>query len=168
MEILDSSFDDAFTGMQDIIAAVQCRAIEPPCSRRFMTDWARDFNAWQSIQHLGFAVQFNTFSSLIVLTPVRDHHRGGLGKDAVNGAVISGVLDGAIATIGFCHFPGSVCGTVHLSIDILRPVFTDSIYAYGIGCSRNRRSVFCEAELYDDDLKLCAKATGIVVAAGSK
>lgn len=168
MATLDYLSGDMPAGLMEIVSTARTRALAPPCSSGFMAQWAGDFNSWESIQHLGFAVQFTPYASVIVLDCVSERHRGGLGGDAVNGAVISGVLDGAIATIGFCHFPGVTCGTVHLSVDILRPVFTQSIYAYGIGVSRNRRSVFCEAQLYDDSLRLCARATGIVVSSGAK
>lgn len=139
----------------------QCVSLE--CTDEYISWWTNEFNSWPSMKHLGFNLKFiNRFASIICIDNVSSIHRGGLGIDAVNGAILSGMMDGAIATVGFAHYPENICGTSNLSINILRPVFGDHIYSCGYAIKKNRNMAFCEALLYDSDFKVCATATGIV------
>jgi acyl-coenzyme A thioesterase PaaI-like protein len=159
------SNNDAIDKLSELVRASGSLVVAPECSVGALNLWAKDFNSWPSMQHLGFTLQFTqTGASVICITPLSAIHRGGRGQEAVNGAVISGIVDGAIATVGFAHFPENICGTVQLSISILRPVFGSALYAYGIAVKRTKKMVFCEARIFDSEWRLCATGTGIVAA----
>ncbi|HWV13866.1 MAG TPA: PaaI family thioesterase [Cellvibrio sp.] len=156
---------DQINKLSELVSASGSLVVTPECSADALNLWAKDFTSWPSMQHLGFTLQFTpTGASTIIINPLTAIHRGGRGQEAVNGAIISGIVDGAIATVGFAHFPENICGTVQLSTSILRPVFGSALYAYGIVVKRTKQMVFCEARVFDSEWRLCATGTGIVAA----
>ena len=95
------------------------------------------------------------------LPKVEPHHQGGLGTDAVNGAVLAGFFDVALGVAGVLQFPGRQSGTVELSIKFMRPTVGDSLIAYAVALKRSENLAFVESELYSAN-RLCAVATGMV------
>jgi len=93
---------------------------------------------------------------------IMDYHRGGMGISALNGAIISSLLDCVIAVSGVLQFPGKKAGTVELSIKIIKPLFGNSAYAEGFVTKKAKNISFSEGFLYDENSKLCARASGIV------
>lgn len=161
--------DRKISEMANRFVAGRTACVELACSPDYMQNWPAYFNSWPSMKHMGFRLRFAPpFASVIVIDPVEGIHRGGRGQEAVNGAVISGLLDGAVATTGFAHFPNNLCGTVQMSVNIMRPVFGNSMVAFGIGVKRTKSLIFCEAEVFDEEWRLCATANGIVASSDRK
>jgi acyl-coenzyme A thioesterase PaaI-like protein len=100
------------------------------------------------------------------LASVEEHHLGGLGTRAVNGAVIAAMFDATLGVAGTLQFAGQRAGTVELSIKLMRPAFEAPLAMLGITVKRTPHLAFTEAELYAAD-RLCAIATGIVAVASS-
>jgi acyl-coenzyme A thioesterase PaaI-like protein len=97
------------------------------------------------------------------LTEVSGFHRGGMRDDSMNCAVLTSLLDCAVATAGMLQFPEKSCGTVQLSVTIMRPVFGPLVRATGYAFRRAYNIVFTGAELFDG-ARVSAVASGIVVA----
>ncbi|MBS0396614.1 MAG: PaaI family thioesterase, partial [Proteobacteria bacterium] len=98
---------------------------------------------------------------------VADHHLGGLGTRAVNGAVIAGLFDVALGLAGTLQFAGQRAGTIELSIKLMRPAFEAPLEVLAVALKRTPHLAFTEAELYADE-RLCAVASGIVAVASSQ
>ena len=103
----------------------------------------------------------------IGLAEVGEHHLGGMGTRAVNGAVIDGLFDLALGVAGTVQFGGRRAGTVELSIKLMRPALEAPIEVLSVALKRSPHLCFTEAELYAEG-RLCAVASGIVAAASSQ
>ena len=97
--------------------------------------------------------------------PVQPHHRGGLGTDAVNGAIIAGVFDLTIGLVGHFHTLGRRAGTAQLNMHFLRPVLGDRFEVLGRVVRAGRSLVFATADLHDENGQLCARCDGIFAVA---
>lgn len=103
----------------------------------------------------------------IGLAEVAEHHLGGLGTTAVNGAVIAGLFDVALGVAGTLQFGGQRAGTAELSIKLMRPAFEPPLEVLAITVKHSPHLAFTAAELYSER-RLCAIATGIVALATSQ
>ena len=125
--------------------------------------WSSAFNKLAVMQHLGAEICLeDDYIITCAIKNIMDYHRGGMGVSALNGAIISSLLDCVIAVSGVLQFPGKKAGTVELSLKIIRPLFGHSAYAEGFVTKKAKNISFSEGFLYDENSKLCAKASGIV------
>ena len=102
----------------------------------------------------------------VVIDPVQPAHRGGLGTDAVNGAVIAGLFDVAIGIVGHFQTIGQRAGTAHLGIQYLRPLVGNRVVVEARLVKAGANLVFATAEALDADGTVCARAEGIVAVSG--
>lgn len=96
------------------------------------------------------------------------YHRGGMGTEAVNGAVIAALCDAAVGFAGTLRTLGRRAGTAQLSIQYLRPVHGGSVEAVGRVVRAGPNLVFATAEVRDEDGVLCARCDGIVAVSQGK
>ncbi|MBT8117233.1 MAG: PaaI family thioesterase [Gammaproteobacteria bacterium] len=130
--------------------------------------WAAGFNNLPAMTHFGATLDLTDDRIVRVTLPqVQDHHRGGLGTAAVNGAVVAGMFDCALGVAGVMQFPKRRTGTVELSIKLLRPVLGDTLDFYAIALKSSNSIAFAESELFSGG-RLCAIATGMVAVASDK
>ena len=124
------------------------------------------WNGHPGMQHMGVRIDLSTPDVIrVYVDPVQPHHRGGLGTDAVNGAVIAGVFDLAIGLVGhFCNLDRRA-GTAQLHIHFLRPVLGERFEVLGRVVRAGRSLVFATADLHDQGGQLCARCDGIVAVA---
>ena len=129
---------------------------------------ADQWNDHPGMRHMGVRVDLSASDVVrVYVDPVKLEHRGGLGTDAVNGAVIAGVFDLAIGLVGnFCTL-GRRAGTAQLNIHFIRPVFGDRFDVLGRLVRAGRSLVFATAELHDEADQLCARCDGIVAVASA-
>lgn len=86
-------------------------------------EFERQWNSHAGMRHMGARVNLSTPGEVrCVVDPIEPYHRGGLGTEAVNGAVIAGVFDLVIGLSGYVHTRGRRAGVAQLSIQFLRPV----------------------------------------------
>jgi acyl-coenzyme A thioesterase PaaI-like protein len=140
-----------------------------PSRRRLPLDaaqraaWQARLNALPLLRHLGAALDLSDDAVVRVrLLERHPFHDGGLGTDALNGAVVAALMDCGMAASGILAFRGRTCGTLHLSIDYMKPV---RIAEPVIECRVVRRTdsiVFVEARLAGRDGGACVRASGIV------
>ncbi len=127
--------------------------------RRLESEW----NAHPGMQHLGARLDLTDPRAVrAVIDPLQPHHRGGLGTDAVNGAVIAGVVDVVVGLTGYLHTGGRRAGVAQLHVQYLRPVHGDRLEVIGRPLRAGRTLVFVTAEAVDAEGVVCARGDGIV------
>ena len=132
--------------------------------RAALTD---QWNDHPGMRHMGVRVDLSAPDVVrVYVDPVLPEHRGGLGTDAVNGAVIAGVFDLAIGLVGHFNTFGRRSGTAQLNIHFVRPVLGDRFEVLGHLVRAGRTLVFATAELYDETGRLSARCDGIVAVVG--
>lgn len=126
------------------------------------------WNGHPGMRHMGARVDLGTPGLVrCVVDPIRPEHRGGLGTDAVNGAIIAGVFDLVIGLSGYVHTRGRRAGVAQLSIQFLRPVHGDRFETVAQTSRVGTNLVFSTAELKDERGVVCARCDGIVAVAGT-
>lgn len=142
--------------------ALSSRGLVIPMDERARQLWQDRFNEIPAMGYLGCCLDLSHERVVQVHLPeVRPHHQGGLGTEAVNGAVIAGLCDCALGVAGVLQFPGQRAGTVELGIKFMRPTVGRSVTAYAVALKKGGSVVFAEIELYCEG-RLCAIATGMV------
>lgn len=147
--------------------ALRVRAQPIPLDADGRARWQARMNGLPAMQIMG--ARFRLGDPAVVsleLPSVAEHHLGGLGTRAVNGAVIAGMFDAALGVAGTLQFDGQRAGTVELSIKLMRPAFEAPLEVLAITVKRTPHLAFTEAELYAEG-RLCAAASGIVAVANS-
>lgn len=144
------------------IQALAARGLDVPLDRPSLAAFQERFNRIPAMAYMGCTLDLSRPPLVRVHLPeVQTHHRGGMGTDAVNGAVLAGLGDCALGVAGVLQLGAERSGTVEMSIKFLRPTVGHSVVAYAVALKRGGSLVFTEAELYSEG-KLCAVATGMV------
>ena len=126
------------------------------------------WNLFPAMKHLGARADFNDPSAVrVTIDSLQVHHRGGLGTEAVNGAVIAGMCDAAIGMVGYIHTRGHRAGTAQLNVTFLRPVLGNRVTAVGRLVRAGRSLVFVNVMVEDERGVTCARCDGIVAVAGT-
>jgi acyl-coenzyme A thioesterase PaaI-like protein len=126
------------------------------------------FNKLAGLAYMGGTVSARGQTLVCVeLASLQEHHRGGLGTRAVNGAVISGLFDCGLGVAGLLQFPGKRCGTAELSVKFLRPVLGEQVRVYAATIKAADNVAFVEGMLFSGNA-LCATASGMVATSGGK
>ncbi|MGB5209622.1 MAG: PaaI family thioesterase [Gammaproteobacteria bacterium] len=148
-------------------AALASRGLDIPMDQAARTRWQDNFNQIPAMGYMGCRLDLSHPRVVRVYLPeVLPHHQGGMGTEAVNGAVIAGLCDCALGVAGVIQFPGERAGTVELAVKFMRPTLGQSITAYSVALKRGASVAFAEIELYSAG-RLCSIATGMVSKATS-
>ena len=98
-------------------------SILPKLSPAELTAFEAEWNDHPGMRHMGARLDLSTPGDVCaVVDPIEPAHRGGLGTEAVNGAVIAGIFDLVIGLCGYLQTVGRRAGVAQLSIQFLRPV----------------------------------------------
>ncbi len=160
--VMQRSEDNALGGEALAEQALAARGLPIPLDEARRRRWQDEFNAHQGMQYIGCRLDLADPRVVRVHLPeIQPHHLGGLGTDAVNGAVLAGFFDIALGVAGVLQFPGQRAGTVDLSIKFMRPTLGNSVTAYAVALKRSENITFVESELYSGN-RLCAIASGMV------
>ncbi len=138
----------------------------PPLSDAERSALAARWNEHPGMRHMGVRVDLSAPEVIrVYVDPVQPHHRGGLGTDAVNGAIMAGVFDLTIGLVGrFCNLDRR-SGTAQLHIHFIRPVLVVRFEVLWLLFIAGRLLVFVTADLHDQRGQLCARGEGIVAVA---
>ena len=127
-----------------------------------LAHYCRAFNESLTLKHFGVRVSFPDAEVCeVVLDPVREEQRGGLGSDAVNGGVLSAIFDLVIGCAPALVDPTRKSATVQLSLNFMSAVRGNKVVARARVARGGNTLVFAEAELFDEQGQLCATATGL-------
>lgn len=141
--------------------ALAARALPIRLSAEKRRGWETEFNEIPGMNFMGWRLDLSDDRVVAVRLPkVEPHHQGGLGTDAVNGAVVAGFFDIALGVAGVLQFPGRASGTADLSVKFIRPSRGDSLIAYAVALKRSENLAVVESELYCAH-RLCAIAAGM-------
>lgn len=100
-----------------------------------------------------------------IIDPVQKFHRGGIGTAAVNGAVLAGLFDLAIGTVGWLSRPDTRSATVSLAMTFLRPTRGDRISVEARLLRAGTNLTFAAAEIRDERGEVTARCDGTVAVA---
>ena len=144
------------------LEALSARGLTIPLDAAARARWQREFNAIPAAEYMGCVLDLSHERVVRVHLPeIRPHHQGGLGTEAVNGAVLAGLCDCGLGVAGLLHFEGRRAGTVELAMKFLRPTVGATVTAYAVALKKSANMVFTEIEIYSAN-RLCAIATGVV------
>ncbi|HEX9687542.1 MAG TPA: PaaI family thioesterase [Thermoanaerobaculia bacterium] len=126
-------------------------------------------DAWNTsppMKRLGARLEFERLDRVrAVLDPVQPYHRGGMGTDAVNGAVLAGLFDLAIGTVGWLTRPDTRSATVSLAMTFLRPTRGDRVAVEARLLRSGTNLTFAAAEIFDGNGQVTARCDGTVAVA---
>src|SRR5512147_2119925 len=130
-------------------------------------EMAAQWNQHPGMKHLGATLDLS-IPGLVRATidPLMPFHRGGLGTEAVNGAVIAGMFDLVIGLAGYLYTRGQRAGVAQLSMQFLRPVEGERLQVTGWPTRVGLSLVFAAAELRDQTGRVCAVCDGMVAVSG--
>lgn len=126
-----------------------------------LAQYAEVFNQSEAIRPWGLKISFSGERVFVRLDEVRADQRGGLGTDAVNGAVLSGIFDLAIGCTPALLDPSRRSATSQLSISFMKPVRGNALRAEAWIESVGNRTVFAAAVIYDEAGQACARCHGM-------
>lgn len=122
-------------------------------------------NLWNSnpmLTTVGARIELTDPSVIrIYIDAIHPYHRGGLGSDAVNGGVLSGLFDMGIGLVGIVNSHKHRTGTVQLNIHFLKPLRGKSLKIEARLVKAGKALVFARAEAYNDQQEICATCEGI-------
>lgn len=118
------------------------------------------------MKRLGVRLEFERVDRVrAVIDPVKPFHRGGIGTAAVNGAVLAGLFDLAIGTVGWLSRPDTRSATVSLAMTFLRPTRGDRIVVEARMLRAGINLTFAAAEILDESGEVTARCDGTVAVA---
>lgn len=149
--------------MRSPLNASNERRLRIPMSREDRLAWEGRLGDMAILDHLGVTLDLqDQFVVRLHLRRMTSAHHGGLGTTALNGAIIAGMVDCAMSVAGILHFRGRTCGTLHLSIDFMKPIRTSQPCVECHAVRRAQNIVFLEARVMERGDRCCVSATGIV------
>ncbi|MEK7434145.1 MAG: PaaI family thioesterase [Cyanobacteriota bacterium] len=92
---------------------------------------------------------------------INEYHRGGMGTNAVNGAILSAIFDLTIGLVGFVNSDKHKTGTIQMNISFIKPLKGNKVIAEGKLLKKGKSLVFARSEIFDENNELCAYADGI-------
>jgi acyl-coenzyme A thioesterase PaaI-like protein len=147
------------------IAALRERGLTIPLAAADRRPWQENFNQLPGMRMIRGAIDLSDEVCVAVHLPeIGPEHQGGLGADAVNGAVLAGCFDVALGVAGVLQFPGRRAGTVELSMKFMRPAVGGTVTAWAVALKRADNIAFVESELFCGG-RFCARASGMVATA---
>ena len=130
---------------------------------------ARTWNEAPPMRQIGVRLDFTRLDRVrAVIDPVQPFHRGGMGTDAVNGAVLAGLFDLAIGTVGWLTRPETRSATVSLAMTFLRPTRGDRIAVEARLIRGGMNLIFAAAEIFDGENQVTARCDGTCAVAMGK
>lgn len=141
-------------------------ALDLPGDEADRIRWEACLGAMPILAHLGASLDLSHRRIVrLALVQRTQAHTGGLGTDALNGAIIAGLIDCAMSVTGVLHLRGRTCGTVQLSIQFMKPVKAARPVVECVAVRRSSGVVFVEARLTEGRGRCSVLATGVVGAA---
>ncbi len=120
------------------------------------------WNNSHALQYMGVRIDLSDkYRVKAVIDKISPFQRGGMGTQAINGAVQSSLFDLVIGLVGLVNSNRYRTGTVQLNISFLKPIFGDSLTVEGRLIKKGKSLIFARAEIVNDKGELCATCDGI-------
>ncbi len=119
------------------------------------------FNASAQLKQMHIRVDLsNADEPKVCIDEVLEIHKGGIGTEAVNGAVIALLVDLAIGLLGVRYYAEGMTATSNLNINYVKPLLANKV----IVCARETevigKRIFGIARVMNENGEVCAYATG--------
>ena len=151
---------------EQALAGLMSNALPVPLDAAHRSAFQQRFNQLPAMLHMGAQLDLDHDHLVRAHIPkLEAHHRGGMGTDAVNGAVLASLADCVIGVAGVMQFDGKRAGTVELDMKFLRAARGSQVTSCAVAIKKSRSVVFVSAEVYCDGV-LCAQGSGLVARSG--
>lgn len=119
------------------------------------------FNSSIQLKHSGFRVDLSDIAKpKVFIDEVQEFHKGGIGTEAVNGAVIAMLADLAIGLLGLMHFADGMTGTSNLNINYVKPLLASKVVVQAEQTEVVGKRIFGIVRVMNEKGVVCAYATG--------
>jgi acyl-coenzyme A thioesterase PaaI-like protein len=119
------------------------------------------FNASIQLRHSGIRVDLTDISKpLVIIDEVQEYHKGGVGTEAVNGAVIAMLADLAIGLLGLSHYADGMTATSNLSINYIKPLMAKKVTVQAEATEVVGKRIFGIVRVMNETGEVCSYATG--------
>lgn len=119
------------------------------------------FNASVQLKQMHIRADLSTPKSpLVFIDEVMDIHKGGIGTDAVNGAVIALLSDLAIGLLGIYHYADGLTATSSLTIHYVKPLLAQTVIVKAEETQVIGRRIFGVANIMNEKGEICSYANG--------
>ena len=134
-----------------------------PLTQTQLDAFAASWNEGAVVRHHGFRISYPRGERAVVtLDEVKEHHRGGLGTDAVNGGILAAMFDFAIGCTSVLAPPLRRSATIQISMAFERAVRGNTVRCEARIERTTGTLLFVTAEAIDAQDVVCSRATGIV------
>ncbi|NOT75197.1 MAG: PaaI family thioesterase [Cyclobacteriaceae bacterium] len=122
------------------------------------------FNQSAQLKTIGVSIDISDLKHpAVVIKKVEDIHRGGIGGDAVNGGIISMLIDLAIGLLGLPYYGEGLTATHHLSIHFIKPLNALAVRLEAEETHVINNRVFGHVKVMNEKGEVCSYATGVLV-----
>jgi acyl-coenzyme A thioesterase PaaI-like protein len=119
------------------------------------------FNSSIQLKHSGIRVDLTDIHRpLVIIDTVEEYHKGGIGTEAVNGAVIAMLADLAIGLLGLTHYSEGMTGTSNLSITYAKPLLAKKVIVSAEQTEVINKRIFGIVRVMNEKEEIFAYATG--------
>jgi len=119
------------------------------------------FNSSIQLKHSGIRIDLTDVNKpLVIIDTVEEYHKGGIGTEAVNGAVIAMLVDLAIGLLGITHYSEGMTGTSNLNINYVKPLLAKKVIVRAEQTVVVNKRIFGIVKVMNENEEVCAYATG--------
>lgn len=124
------------------------------------------FNQSPQLKIMGASIDISDMKSpVVIIRKVEAVHCGGVGGNAVNGGVISMMVDLAIGLLGIPYYGEGLTATHNLSIHFTRPLVASSVFVVARETQVINNRIFGDVRIMNEKQEVCAYASGVLVKA---
>jgi len=121
------------------------------------------FNESLQLKQIGAITDLsNPHKPRVLINEVTEVHRGGIGAEAVNGGVISMLVDLAIGLLGLPYYEEGMTATSHLSIYFIKPLMAKQVIFEAEATTVIGKRIFGKVSVMNEKLEACAYASGVL------
>jgi uncharacterized protein (TIGR00369 family) len=121
----------------------------------------RFFNNSAQLKQMHIRVDLsNPTMPVVLINEVTEIHQGGIGTEAVNGAVIALLVDLAIGLLGINHYSEGMTATSNLNINYVKPLLATKVMVKAEQTEVIGKRIFGIARVMNEKEEVCAYATG--------
>ena len=125
------------------------------------TEMENFFNSSIQLRHSGIRIDLTDITKpLVIIDTVEEYHKGGIGTEAVNGAVIAMLADLAIGLLGLAHYAEGMTGTSNLNINYVKPLLAKKVIVRAEQTVVVNKRIFGIVRIMNENEEVCAYATG--------
>ncbi|MBI3220669.1 MAG: PaaI family thioesterase [Bacteroidetes bacterium] len=119
------------------------------------------FNASAQLKQMHIRIDLSNMSEpQVCIDEVMEVHKGGIGTEAVNGAVIALLVDLAIGLLGIRHYAEGMTATSNFNINYVKPLMANKVVVRAEETEVIGKRIFGIARVMNEKGEVCAYATG--------